>query len=74
MQLNLLSCDAPKPDKRAIAKCLSEISTNIDGYLSVELTDILLAGDPVDIEVKEENRSSAFRALRKLSIDYEIVE
>lgn len=73
MQINLLSCDAAKPDKRAISKCLAEIS-NIDGYLSTELTDILLAGDPVDIEVKEENRSSAFRALRKLNIDYEIVE
>lgn len=74
MKLNLLSCDAPRPDRRAIANCIAEISVNIDESLSRELTDILLEGDPVDIEVGEKNSSSAFRALRKLSIDYEIVE
>ena len=74
MQLNLLSCDAKKPDRRAIAKCLAEISTNIDESLSKELTAILLDGDAVDIEVAQKNSSSAFRALRKLGIDYEIVE
>ena len=73
MKLNLLSCDAHRPDKRAIARCLTEVA-NIDQSLSNELTDILLEGDPVDIEVQEKNSSSAFRALRKLSIDYEIVE
>ena len=74
MKLNLLSCDAQRPDKRAIANCISEISSNIDDSLSRELTEILLEGDPVDIEVNDKNTSSAFRALRKLSIDYEIVE
>lgn len=73
MKLNLLSCDAHRPDKRAIANCLTEIAS-IDGSLSYELTDILLQGDPVDIEVSDKNSSSAFRALRKLGIDYEIVE
>ena len=74
MKLNLLSCDAQRPDKRAIANCISEISSNIDDSLSRELTEILLEGDMVDIEVNDKNTSSAFRALRKLSIDYEIVE
>jgi len=74
MKLNLLSCDAARPDKRAITNCIAEISSNIDGSLASELTDILLDGDQIDIEVEDKNTSSAFRALRKLSIDYEIVE
>lgn len=74
MKLNLLSCDAHRPDRRAIANCITEVSTNIDSSLAAELTDILLEGDPVDIEVMDKNSSSAFRALRKLNIDYEIVE
>ena len=74
MKLNLLSCDAPKPDRRAISRCIAEISSNVDEYLANEFTDILLEGDPVDIELADKNTSSAFRALRKLGIDYEIVE
>ena len=74
MKLNLLSCDAQRPDKRAIAKCISEISSNISESLSKELTDILLEGDAVDIEVEDVNSGSALRALRKLKIDYEIIE
>jgi hypothetical protein len=73
MKLNLLSCDAQRPDRRAIAKCIAEIS-NIDESLSNELTDILLEGDAVDIEMKDKNSGSALRALRKLNIDYEIIE
>ncbi len=74
MKLNLLSCDAPRPDKRAIAKCIIEISSGMAGSLANELTDILLEGDAVDIEVDDKNSGSALRALRKLSIDYEIIE
>jgi hypothetical protein len=74
MKLNLLSCDAQRPDKRAIAKCIAEISSNVDDSLSNELTAILLEGDAVDIEVEDRNSGSALRALRKLSIDYEIIE
>lgn len=74
MKINLLSCDAQRPDRRAIAKCIAEVSSNLDQSLSNELTDILLEGDPVDIEVEDKNSSSVFRALRKLGIDYEIVE
>lgn len=73
MKLNLLSCDAQRPDRRAIAKCIEEVSSNADASLSRELTDILLEGDPVEIEVGA-NTSSAFRSLRKLSIDYEILD
>ena len=74
MKLNLLSCDAQRPDRRAIANCISEISSNMDQSMSNELTDILLEGDPVEIEMEDKNASSAYRALRKLGIDYEIVE
>lgn len=74
MKLNLLSCDAQRPDRRAIANCISEISSNMDQSLSNELTDILLEGDPIEIEMEDKNASSAYRALRKLGIDYEIVE
>jgi len=74
MKINLLSCDAQRPDRRAIAKCIVEISTGIDGVLANELTDILLEGDAVDIELDDKNTASALRALRKLDIDYEIVE
>jgi len=73
MKINLLSCDAARPDKRAIARCIADISTGIDDSLANELTDILLEGDPVDIEISD-NSSSALRALRKLSIDYEIMD
>lgn len=72
MKLNLLSCDAQRPDRRAIAKCIAEISLNINELLSNELTDILLEGDSVDIEVQDKNSASALRTLRKLDIDYEI--
>jgi hypothetical protein len=74
MKLNLLSCDAQRPDRRAIAKCITEISTGINEPLSSELTDILLEGDAVDIELEDKNAGSALRALRKLDIDYEIIE
>lgn len=73
MKLNLLSCDAQRPDKRAIAKCLQEVA-GMDQSLSTELTSILLEGDMIEIEIDGKNTSSAYRALRKLSIDYEIVE
>jgi len=74
MKLNLLSCDAQRPDRRAIVKCIVEISSNIDESSSKTLTAILLEGDPGEIEVADKNSGSALRALRKLSIDYEIIE
>ncbi|QAA80540.1 hypothetical protein EI546_01810 [Aequorivita sp. H23M31] len=74
MKINLLSCDAIRPDRRAIAQCIMEISPGINESLANELTDILLEGDAVDIEVNDKDSASALRALRKLSIDYEIIE
>ncbi|MDG1219309.1 MAG: hypothetical protein P8N08_03940 [Flavobacteriaceae bacterium] len=74
MKINLLSYDGLRPDKRAIAKCIVEISTNINESLSNELTNILLDGDIVDIEINNKNSGSSLRALRKLNIDYEIIE
>ena len=74
MKINLVSCDAQRPDKRAIAKCIAEISLSIDESLAMELTEILLEGDAVDFELVDKNAGSGLRALRKLNIDYEIVE
>lgn len=74
MKLNLLSCGAQRPDRRAIAQCIAEISSNVSDSLSKELTDILLEGDPVDIEIGDKSSGSALRSLRKLSIDYEVME
>ncbi len=73
MKLNLLSCDAQRPDRRAISNCISEISSNKDQSLSNEITDILLEGEAIEIELDDKNSGSALRALRKLSIDYEII-
>ncbi|SDB36956.1 hypothetical protein SAMN03097699_0950 [Flavobacteriaceae bacterium MAR_2010_188] len=73
MKLNLLSCDAQRPDKRAIAKCIAEIST-VGDSLAQEFTEILLEGDPVELDVSDKNSATALRALRKLDIDYEILE
>jgi len=74
MKLNLLSCDAHRPDKRAIAKCFAEIATGVDDSLSLELADILLQGSAIEIEIDDKKSGSGLRALRKLSVDYEIVE
>lgn len=74
MKLNLLSCEAQRPNRRAIAKCIAEVSSNINESLSIELTNIMLEGDAVDIEIDDKNSGSALRAFRKLSIDYEIIE
>ncbi len=39
-----------------------------------DFTEMLLEGDQIEIEVEDRNTATAYRALRKLSIDYEIVE
>ncbi len=73
MKIQLLSCSAARPDRRAISKMLVETADGMDQSLATELTDVLLDGSEVEIEVSF-NESSAYRALRKLNIDYEIVE
>ena len=74
MKLNLLSCDTQRPDRRAIANCIVSVSLHINESLANELTNILLEGDAVEIEVGDKDTGSALRALRKLAIDYEIIE
>ncbi|MEM8529020.1 MAG: hypothetical protein AAGG68_30595 [Bacteroidota bacterium] len=74
MKIQLLSCNAQRPNARAIAKMLEEIAQDIDGYSARESTDILLNGTPIEIEVADKTTGSAFRAIRKLEIDYEIME
>lgn len=74
MKINLLSCDAQRPNKRDIANCILDISIPISGSLSRELSEILLEGDTIEIEIEDKNTGSALRSLRKLDIDYEIIE
>lgn len=74
MKLNLLSCEYVRPDSRAIARCFVEISISMSDGLANELTGYLLDGDAIDIEIEDKNRGTALRSLRKLNIDYEIVE
>ena len=74
MKLKLLTCTAQRPDRRAIINCINEIATGIDTLLAQELTEILLEGDSISLEVSDKNSGSALRALRKLNIDYEIQE
>ena len=73
MQIKLLSCDAHKPDRRAIAKVLEEFGGLSPGE-ATEQTGFLLEGSELDLEVDDAHVSSAYRALRKHDIDYEIVE
>ena len=73
MKINLLSCFALRPDRRAISKCIVEISLKTNEALSIELTDILLEGDAVEIEIGDKGSGSALRALRKLSVDYQFI-
>lgn len=72
MNIRLNNCAATRPDKRAIINLLLELSGDLDQYTAQEYMDILLAGDGVEIEITS-NTSSAFRALRKLQIDYDIL-
>lgn len=71
MIIQLNSCDAARPDKRALTTMLVEIADGMDQREAGESIDILLDGDPVEIEVSF-NESSAFRKLRKLDVDYSI--
>jgi|TARA_B110000438_G_scaffold180738_1_gene172673 hypothetical protein len=74
MKLNLLSCEAQRPDRMVISRFISEISCNINESLSNELTLILLEGDSIEIEIENKSSGSALRTLRKLNIDYEVID
>lgn len=74
MNIRLLSCDAAKPDKRAITKMLEEIGEGLSNYDAQDFTEYLLEGDPVEITVSDKNSSSGIRSLRKLGIDYEMLD
>ena len=73
MTVRLLQCDALRPDRRAIARTIEDIADDVDSGTATEYTDILLAGSPVEIDISF-NQSSAYRSLRKLDIEYELVE
>lgn len=74
MKVQLVSCDAKKPDKYAITKLLEEIADGVDISLAREFTSNLLEGSPVDIEIVGKKTSSATKSLRKLKIDYELMD
>lgn len=74
MKLNLLSCENERPDRKVISKCISDISCDINESLSNELTLILLEGDSIEIEIENKSYGSALRTLRKLKIDYEVID
>ena len=73
MTVRLLSCNAHRPDKRAIAKVFEEHAMLSPGD-AAEQVGFLLEGSEVELEVSDANVSSAYRAFRKHDIDYEIVE
>lgn len=73
MKINLLECTAAKPDRRAITKMLEEVAGLAAGTAR-EMTSILLEGDPVEISIDDGSASSAYRLIRKLGIDYELME
>jgi hypothetical protein len=52
---------------------IGDIADGVDHNLANELTDILIEGSSVEIEVSF-NESSAYRSLRKAGIEYELVE
>ena len=72
MTIRLLSVENPRPDRRAIARVLTE-HFGIDPNTANEYTGYLIEGSPVEVSVIT-NQSSAFRAIRKVEVDYEIVE
>lgn len=73
MTIRLLSCDAPRPDRRAIASAFAEYA-NLSPADANEQAGFLIEGSDIELEVSDANVSSAYRAFRKHQIDYEIVE
>ena len=71
IQLN--SCSADRPDRRAITKTIEEYGDGMDHNLAAELCDIMIDGSPAELTISQ-NESSAFRTFRKLGVDYEILE
>ena len=74
MTVQLISCDAPRPDRRAIQNAMVEYGYDVSDSLAMELTDILLDGDAVDIGLMDNSSNSALRLFRKLGVDYEFVD
>ncbi len=70
MIIKLVSCGQVRPDKRAITKMLEEVA-GMDSGTAFEMMEILLDGDPIEIEVDGKSTSSVFRTLRKMEIEYE---
>ena len=74
MTIQLISCNAPRPDRRAIQKAMVEYGYDISDGAAMELTDFLLEGDAVDIGLLDNSSDMALRIFRKLGVDYEFVD
>lgn len=73
MKIQLNACEAQRPDQRAIAKALEELAM-MDAGTARENTEYLLEGEQIEIEILDKNASSAYRTLRKLQIDYDLLD
>lgn len=73
MKIRLLSCGGVRPDRRAIAQAF-EAYALLDPADAREQTEFLLEGSEVELDIDDAHQSSAFRALRKHQIEYEMVE
>jgi len=74
MTIQLTSCNAPRPDRRAIQNAMVEYGFDITDGTAMELTDFLLEGDVVDIGLLDNSSDTALRVFRKLGVDYEFID
>jgi len=73
MKVRLLTCEAVRPDKRAIAKAFEEYAV-LSAAEAGEQASFLIEGSEIELDINPAQQSSAFRAFRKHQIDYEIAE
>lgn len=74
MKLQITHCSAHRPDKRAIAKLIEELAPHLSAHEARAQTEYLLDGTPLEIDIEGHATGSAFRALRKLSLEYDLME
>ena len=70
---NMVNIQDGYAEMQASYQILEEGCKLVDS-LANELTGYLIEGDAVDIEISDKNSGSALGALRKLKIDYEIID
>ena len=73
MVVKITECTAKKPDRRAMAQVLEEYG-DLSASEALEQVGFLLEGSEIELEVADDQVSSAYRALRKRDMEYEIIE